>query len=86
MKKQYSKNIELICPICGSKLFKYDANDENPDITCLSCNKIFKKDALTEANQENFSLHLKELHKKATKDLKEMLKKTLGKNKNFKIK
>ncbi|TGM74383.1 hypothetical protein EHR01_10680 [Leptospira mtsangambouensis] len=90
MKKEYSRKIELICPLCGSKLFEYDEQKENPDITCISCKKIFKKDELTEANQENFSININELHKEATKDiakdLKEILKKTLGKNKNFKIK
>lgn len=84
MKNDYDKRVELICPICGSKTFKYNNEDDMSDVTCISCNKIFSRDELFESNQENLNINLDELKQEllhdTSNDIKKMLKNTFGKN------
>ena len=90
MKSDYSKNVELICPVCGSKTFEYDTEIEDGDVTCISCKKVFTREELFEVNQENMNINLEELKQEVLKDtsdeIHKMFKKTFGNNKNFTIK
>jgi RNA polymerase subunit RPABC4/transcription elongation factor Spt4 len=40
------RNVEMICPICGSKRFIYDSEDNNKPVTCENCKRFFTKEEL----------------------------------------
>lgn len=90
MKSDYSRNVEMICPVCGSKTFEYDTEIEDGDVKCISCERVFTRQELFDANQENMNINLEEIQQEVVKDtadeINKMLKKTFGNNKNFKIK
>ena len=90
MKKSYDKTFNLKCIICGDTDFEY--NDDKTWIKCNRCGREYQggSDELIELNQENINLELEktknELTEDIQKDFKEMLKKTLGSNKNINLK
>lgn len=90
MKSDYSKNVELICPVCGSTTFEYDTEKEDGKVTCISWKRVFTRDKLLEENQENLNANMEDLQievlKDTTKEIKNMMKKTFENNKNLKIK
>jgi len=90
MKDDYGKNVEMICPVCGSRTFEYDKEIEDSPVKCDSCKKEFTRDGLFEANRENLTANMDDLKKEVLKDteseIKKMFKKSFGNNKNFKIK
>ena len=90
MKSDYSKKVEMICPLCGSTTFEYDTEKEDGDVTCISCKRVFTRDELFNANQENLNANMEDIQNEVLKDtaheIKNMMKKTFGNNTNFKIK
>jgi len=79
MKKNYDRNIELICPVCGNKTFSFDSENEESDITCLECNNIFTRKELQEANQENININIDETKAEVRKDVENEIKKKIKK-------
>lgn len=75
MKNNYSKNIRLYCPICGSDMF--DTSNEDQYI-CIKCGANFSKEEIIEENQyvinESVNGIKNEIIKDFTKDLKKILK------------
>jgi ribosomal protein S27E len=90
MKKSYDKSFNLKCITCGDTDFEF--NDDKTWIKCNRCGREYLggSDELIELNQENINLELEktknELTEDIQKDFKEMLKKTLGGNKNINLK
>ena len=88
MKDDYAINVEMVCPLCGGKIFEYDELDS--PVKCIGCKRIFPREKLFESNQENISINMDELKKEVADDIssdfKKILKKTFRNNKNFKIK
>ncbi len=90
MKNDYSRKIEMICPVCGSKTFESDNEIQDDDVTCLCCKKTFTRDELSNANKNNIDQNLSKIKEEVLQDTKkemqDMLKKAFGNNKNIKIK
>ena len=82
MKNSYDRNVVLVCPVCGGKTFSYDSEDDNSTVTCTSCNKVFSRDEIIRANQENIDINAKEVRdeiiKDTSEDIKKMFKKHFG--------
>ena len=79
MKDNYSRNVELICPICGGVSFSYDENNLNTIYTCINCKNNFTKDEILEANSENIDINLTEIKDSVIKDIEKDFKKILKK-------
>jgi uncharacterized Zn finger protein (UPF0148 family) len=90
VKDEYSKKVEMICPVCGGKTFEYDSAIADGPVKCISCKREFSREALVDSNQENMAIHTDELKSEVmedvAKEMKEMLKKTFGNDKNFTVK
>lgn len=86
MKKNYSKEIPLICPTCGGS-GTFETDEQTGVITCKKCNRIFYGgyDELVELNQQRIGDEVdattKEIRKDLNKDLIKMFKKA-----GFKVK
>jgi predicted nucleic acid-binding Zn-ribbon protein len=89
MKADYSRKVEMICPVCGGKTFQYESAVTDSPVTCVICKRTFSRDQLVNANQENVDANLNELGdevmKDVRKDISDMIQKTFGNNKNFRI-
>ena len=90
--EKYNRNINLLCPTCGSSDFSYEQGaDETIEVMkCASCDREFTKDELMRENSENINEHFSEIKSEASKDmakeLKDSLKKAFRGNKNIKFK
>jgi hypothetical protein len=84
MKDDYTKNVEMICPVCGGKTFQYDSEAVDLRATCISCKRTFSRDELLAGNGETISANMKELQKEAVEDIgneiRKKLKEAFGKN------
>jgi len=83
MKESYDRSVELICPVCGGKTFSFDNEIDDGDVTCIQCKKVFTRDELNEANQENISVNLEEVKKEVVDDIKEEFKNMFKKSKHW---
>ena len=91
-KDKYTRNINLLCPTCGSSLFEYEKRiDESIEVAkCVSCGRLINKDELIRENSENINEHTKEIAGEVVKDFvkefKASMKKAFRGNKNIRIK
>lgn len=86
MKESYDRSVELICPVCGGKTFSFDNEIDDGDVTCVQCKRVFSRDELNDANQENISVNLEEVKKEVVDDIKKDFQKMFINNKHFRIK
>lgn len=86
MKKDYSKEIPLICPTCGGS-GTFETDELTGIVTCKKCNRVFYGgyDELVELNQrrigDELDLTKQEIAKDINKDIVKMFKKA-----GFKVK
>lgn len=81
--KDYSRNVNMICKVCGNDLFEFPTDDEMklaemPDETIIKCNccgREVTKVQLIEDNQEVIQAGVKEISDDVIKDIKKQLKK-----------
>lgn len=75
--KNYDREISLMCPTCGESQFKYDdeAEIENMEFQCISCNQVFSKDDLLKENGELIEEHFSEMGNEILEDTAKKLKK-----------
>jgi ribosomal protein S27AE len=79
MGKEYSRTVEMICPLCGSTTIIVDDENPNTNYICGNCHKTFTKEQLINENQENIDINLSELQKEATKDVEKEIQNILKK-------
>lgn len=79
--EKYSRNIELVCPTCGGSQFENgnDIEDDEANMRCVGCHRMFTKGELMLENAENIDEHIKEIGKEAIDDLVKKMKKGLKK-------
>lgn len=86
MKKNYSKEISLICPTCGGS-GTFEMDEQTRAIKCKKCNRIFYGgyDELVELNQQRIGDEIDSTTKEISKDFqKEFVK--IFKKSGFKVK
>lgn len=85
--KGLSKNIKLLCPLCGNDQFEsldvsFDDLRDSPDdvqIKCTDCQSVYTKSEIIEENQGLISANIEQFKKEALKELDKKLKKILRK-------
>ena len=85
--KDLSRNISMICNICGNDLFStvdtstFSLDDASDDtlVKCSDCGRIITKAALIEENQEIINANIEDLKEEAFKELDKELKKMFKK-------
>lgn len=91
MKKDYRRNIQLRCVVCGSKS-DFECNEDKSYIKCRKCNREYfgGYDELVELNQAHIQDEIDDLKDEVKQDaekyLRDSLKKALKGNKYIKIK
>ena len=92
MKKDYSRNISLLCPICGNYQFEaldepYEDNvSDNARFKCSDCGNIITKEELLNENAEMIDIIGREISEEVVEDFQKELKKALKGIKGLKIK
>ena len=85
--KDLSKNVLLMCPLCGNDQFEsldvshaelMDA-DSGARVKCSDCGSIFTKEELLAENAENISFAVEEVKREAIKEIEKELKRVLKK-------
>ena len=66
MKKDYSREVTLYCPVCGCSQFScgdetWEGCPEDTVFTCVGCGRGFEKDDLIERNSEVISANVDEV-------------------------
>lgn len=86
MKKNYSKEIHLICPTCGGS-GTFETDEQTGIIKCKKCNRIFYGgyDELMELNQQRIGDEMDSTTKDIIKDLQKDFVKKLKKS-GFEVK
>ena len=83
--KDYSKNVSMICSVCGNSEFRYDSKynyEEMPDdakLVCADCGKEYTKAQLLECNQELINENIDDVVDDVVKGFEKDLKKALRK-------
>ena len=91
MKKDYSRDIQLRCVVCGSDS-DFESNEDKSYIKCRKCNREYfgGYDELVELNQAHIQDEIDEMKDEVKQDadkyLRDSLKKALKGNKYIKIK
>jgi len=70
---KYNRNINLLCPTCGSDQFEYDEDDMSL-VKCASCEREMTKDDLIEENSENIQVNVDEVKKEIKNDIEKKFK------------
>lgn len=89
--KNYSRNIQLRCVVCGSDS-DFESNEDKTYIKCTKCNREYPGgyDELVELNKEFIDEEIERTKDEIANDvhdeLSAMLKKAFKGNKHFKIK
>ena len=82
-----SKEIKMICPICGNDQFEleykeYENINDAPDeanIKCSDCGTSFSKEDLIEENSELIDIAIEDLKKEVVEQLEAKIKKEMTK-------
>jgi len=85
--KNMSRNITLLCPICGNSQFESldEKNEEFGDASdqarykCSDCGSIFTKEQLMEENSEKINIAIDEMKDDVLNEFEKELKKALKK-------
>lgn len=91
MKKDYRRNIQLRCVVCGSES-DFECNEDKSYIKCRKCNREYVGgyDELVELNQAHIQDEIDDLKDEVKQDaekyLRDSLKKAFKGNKYIKIK
>ena len=78
MKEDYSKNVELVCPVCGNKQFEHKENESTDIYICISCKRSFTKEEMIDKNTEIINGNIDDLKKEVMSDLTNEFKKIFG--------
>jgi len=88
--KDLSRNVRLICRVCGNDMFETLDNTEDmltaPDNTklkCSDCKKVYTKRELLDDNEEVINSNIEDIKRDAVEEIKRELNKSL---KRIKIK
>ena len=88
--KDLSRNVRLICRVCGNDMFETLDNTEDmltaPDNTklkCSDCKKVYTKRELLDDNEEVINSNIEDIRRDAVEEIKRELNKSL---KRIKIK
>lgn len=85
--KDFIKNVDLLCPLCGNKLFEsldvdfndlYDASEE-VRLKCANCNRIFTKSQLIEQNLDVINDNIEDIKDEALKQMEKEITKMFKK-------
>jgi len=85
--KDLSKNITLLCPICGNDQFESldvlqeDLKDADSQVRlrCPDCGNVFTKEELLRENAEKIDIAVEEFKQEVVKEVEKDLKKALKK-------
>lgn len=85
--KDIIENFDLLCPLCGNKLFEsldVDFNDlynasEEVRLKCANCNRIFTKSQLIEQNGDIIDEGIENLKDEALKQMEKEITKMFKK-------
>lgn len=85
--KDLSRNVAMICPICGNDQFSvmdevvedFSSAEDDIRIQCLDCKTIFTKAELIEENQEVINVNIEEITQEAIKEIDYDLRNALKK-------
>ena len=85
--KDLSRNVRLLCPVCGNDQFSTVGRDiedllDAPGDTqfpCSDCRAIYTKEELIEENQGVIYANIEEIKSEAVKEFEKELKKALKK-------
>ncbi len=87
MKKDYSKNVSMLCPVCGNDQFE-SLNPEYPDLKeapdevqlrCADCCAVYTKEDLIRENSEKIAIAADEMKDEIIKDFEKDFKKAIRK-------
>lgn len=81
--KDYSREITLLCPVCGNDQFESLDVEDGDELTapdtirykCSDCKSIYTKAELINSNNESIEDNIDEMEKEVIKDLEKKLKK-----------
>lgn len=81
--KDYSREITLLCPVCGNDQFESLDVEDGDELTapdtirykCSDCKSIYTKAELINSNNESIEDNIDEMEKEVMKDLEKKLKK-----------
>ena len=79
MKSNYSKDVILLCPICGGDYFQYDETDNESPVTCNNCKQSYTRLELQEMNQNNINQTVQDLTDEVVDDIAKHLNRKLKK-------
>lgn len=84
MKKDYSREVTLYCPVCGCSQFScedevWESCPGDAVFTCVGCGRGFEKDDLMERNAETISANVDEVVGEVAADLERDLERALRK-------
>jgi CRISPR/Cas system-associated protein Cas10 (large subunit of type III CRISPR-Cas system) len=87
--EKYNRTISMLCPTCGGTQFAQSKSDAGPIETCARCGRSVSREELIRENSENIAEHVNEVKREVVKDaqkeIRDMLKKSFGRNKNLRI-
>jgi len=72
--KDISRNVPLLCSVCGNDQFSFDNEDEKTTYKCSNCGAEFEKDVLLAENQNVINANIEDIKKEAVKELKKNFK------------
>lgn len=87
--EKYTRNVEMLCPTCGSSQFRYDKNELENDnclFECPHCRLTLTKAELIEENRETLEVNAQEIGQKVVADLIDKLNKEMRRYLSFTIK
>lgn len=77
-----SRNVELVCSICGCNDFiidkKFEEMSDDEEIKCGGCGHVFTKAELIKENKGRIDAKIDEMVENAFKDFEEELKELFG--------
>ncbi|MGN7509085.1 ECs_2282 family putative zinc-binding protein [Aeromonas salmonicida] len=71
MKNDYSRQVTLLCPVCGNSQF---ATISDSRYSCSDCRTEFDKESLISQNTESTDAMLEDIKKELVADFKKILK------------